>query len=70
MVTLTRSTGLPFPEYLPNMPLLLDFFSRTPLRVQLWAAALFSFGTVRISQGSNDFKKSLLNFHGRRESKS
>lgn len=34
-VTLTRSTGLPFPEYLPNVPWLLDFYSATPRRSQL-----------------------------------
>ena len=31
-VALSRSTGLPFPEYLPNVSWLLDFYARTPRR--------------------------------------
>jgi hypothetical protein len=33
-VTLTRATGLPCPEYLPNVPWLLDFYTQTPRRWQ------------------------------------
>lgn len=34
-VELSRATGLPYPEYLPNVPWLIDFYRRPPTRSQL-----------------------------------